>query len=193
MGRRAKFAYYYLRRSALIAVVIWAGMHFVRYAGNYYDANIKTAAQNTILPSIITVDAKGVSDFLKQPNQVTLIFIYSSRSMLSRWYFDNFNKMAAKYTPKGVRILFISVDGDINSLANFLATQGQLYFTPLYMLPSDQDKWMDGVGQLGGDPFGGALPYMGIMNQQKFLRDFSQGILRTGKIDEAIQLTLNGG
>jgi hypothetical protein len=45
---------------------------------------------------------------------------------------------------------------------------------------------------LGGDPFGGALPYMGVLNQQLFLRDFSQAIIRTNKIDAWIQQSING-
>lgn len=192
MGRSTRFAYYYIKKFALIAFVIWGGMHVTRYAGDYYDANVQAVAQQAILPNIVTVDAKGVEEFLNEKGNITIIYIYSSRSLLSRWYFDNFNAMAAKYSKAGVRILFLSVDDDINSLANFLATQGQLYFTPLYMIPQDKEKFIGIISRLDGDPFGGALPYMGVLNQQKFLRDFSLAIVRTGKIDAWIQQSIRG-
>lgn len=192
MGRRARFAYYYIKKFALIAAVIWGGMHLVKYFGDYYDANVRAVAQQNILPNIITVDAKGVEEFLNQKGNVTIIYIYSSRSIMSRWYFDNFNKMAGAYAKLGVRTLFLSVDDDINSLANFLATQGPLYFTPLYMTPKEKTQFIGIIARLGGDPFGGALPYMGILNQQQFLRDFSLAIVRTGKIEAWLQQSIRG-
>ena len=124
MGRRSRWLYYYLKRVAFISLAIWGGMHTIKYASGYYDADVKANAQTYVLPNIITVDAKGVEAFLKQPGNVTIIFIYSSRSLLSRWYFDNFNAMAGKYAKQGVRTLYLSVDGDINGLANFWQHRG---------------------------------------------------------------------
>lgn len=192
MGRRTRFTYYYIKKFTLIALVIWGATHVLRYGGDYYDANVKAVAQQNILPTIVTVDAKGVEGFLNEKGNVTIIYIYKSRSLMSRWYFDNFNEMAAKYSKVGVRTLFLSVDKDINSLANFLATQGQLNFVPLYMTPKESEDFIGIIARLGGDPFGGALPYMGILNQQMFLRDFSLAIVRTGKIDAWVQQSVNG-
>ena len=192
MGRRTRWVYYYCKRFVLFGLVVWGGMHVIKYASNYYDANVKATAETYVLPNIVTVDAKSVEAFLRESGKVTIIFIYSSRSVMSRWYFDRFNTMAGNYTKMGVRTLFLSVDKDIKSLSYFLATQGQLNFTPLYIQPREAEEFINIVARLGGDPFGGALPYMGVLNQQLFLRDFSQAIIRTGKIDAWIQQSING-
>ena len=74
-----------------------------------------------------------------------------------------------------------------------MGSQGDLYFTPFHMDRPDSELFPDMIGGLGGDPFGGALPYMGIMNASRQLRDFSQAIIRTGKIQEVLEQTLRGG
>lgn len=171
----------------------WVVVQVISYLSLHYSAETEARGQNIILPQIQEVNVKGVTPFLKQPGATTLIFIYSSRSMLCRWYFDDFNKMAAKYAPQGVRILYISVDDDVRDLADFLGSQGDLYFTPFHMGRPDSELFPDMIGQLGGDPFGGALPYMGIMNGVNHLRDFSQAMIRTGKIQDVLDQTLRGG
>ena len=192
MGRRIRLGYYYFKRLLLWAAVAWAGVLAISYIGLHYSADVEARAQNVILPQIVEVDTKGVTTFLKEPHNVTLLFIYSSRSLLSRWYFNDFNKMALKYAPQGVRILYISVDDDVKDLAEYLSSQRDIYFTPLHMSRKEAELYPDMIGQLGGDPFGGALPYMGIMSQVVHLRDFSQSIARTGKIEETLDQTLRG-
>jgi hypothetical protein len=44
MGRRTRFAYYYIKKFTLIALVIWGATHVIRYGGDYYDANVKAIA-----------------------------------------------------------------------------------------------------------------------------------------------------
>lgn len=192
MGRRLRWTYYYFKRFLLFAALAWVAFYIYSYLGLHYDAEVEARSKNVMLPQIVEVDLKGVEPYLKQTPNVTLVFIYSSRSLLCRWYFDDFNKMAAKYTSKGVRILYISVDHDVKDLADYLSTKGDIYFTPLHMSNQDAELYPDMIGKLGGDPFGGALPYMGIMNQSLHLRDFPQGMVRTGKIEQVLDETLKG-
>jgi hypothetical protein len=193
MGRRIRWTYYYFKRLLLFAALGWVLFYAISYLGLHYDEEVEARSKNVMLPQIVEVDLKGVEPFLKEPRVTTLIFIYSTRSLLCRWYFDDFNKIAAKYAPKGVRILYISVDSDVKNLADYLSTRGDIYFTPLHMSGRDAELYPDMIGQLGGDPFGGALPYMGIMNASLHLRDFPQGLLRTGKIEEVLDEALRGG
>ena len=193
MGRRARLTYYYAKKSVFWLILGWIVITVIQYLDLHYSADVETRARTIIQPSIVEVDANSVEQFLRQPHQVTLIFIYSSRSAISRWYFEDFNKMAQKYSQLGVRIMYLSLDDDVTDLADFLATQGNLYFTPLHMGGKEASLFPDMIGKLGGDPFGGVLPYMGIMNQVQHMRDFSQSIIRTGKIEEVLDQTLRGG
>lgn len=192
MGRRIRLLYSYFKKLLFWLFIGWLVMYVIECLNMHYTADVEKRAQ-IIRPSIVEIDNAGMEQFLREPRQTTLIFVYSTRSALSRWYFSDFNKMAAKYGQSGVRILYVSVDDDVNDLADFLASQGDLYFIPLHLSGREAQYFPAIIGKLGGDPFGGALPYMGIMNAVNHLRDFSQAIVRTGKIEEVLVQTLRGG
>lgn len=193
MGRRLRWFWHTAKKFLFIGGLIMVAWVTKSYYFNSYDAAIEQRAASVIYPQIQQVSWQGVEQFLKTPAVRTVIFIYSSDSLISRWYFDDFNKIAAEYNAYGVRPLFISIDDNPVDLAKYLASKGNLYFAPYYMPPDESRYIRDVIGRVGGDFMAGALPYMGTMDHVMFLRSYSIAIVRTGKIREILNQSLMVG
>lgn len=186
MGRRLNWLKYTARR-----LLFWGGLLLVIWVGKSYyltryDAEVVARGQTQIRPLIQEIPWSTVDAYFRTTGTNTLIFVYSSESLLSRWYFDDMNQLAAEFARYGVVPLFISVDGDVGNLANYLASKGDLYFTPLHMPLDNLPAVSDVVARAGGDFNADLLPYMGVMDHVLYLDSFTPGIVRTNGIRSAL-------
>lgn len=193
MGRRLRWFWHIIKKFLKIAAVLTVVLVARSWYMNSYDAAIEARAVNVIYPQMQQVGWQGVESFMKASGQRTVVFVYSSQSIISRWYFDDFNKIAADYAAYGVRPLFISVDESATDLARYLASKGNLYFVPYYMPPSESRYIRDVMARAGGDFFAGALPFMATVDHVMFMRSYSIGMMRTGKVREILNQSLVAG
>lgn len=186
MGRRLNWLKYTVRRLLFWGFVLMALWTAKTYYLGSYDASVVERGQTVIRPQIQEIQWNALDAYFRTTGTNTLIFVYSSDSLLSRWYFSDMNKLAGEFASYGVRPLFISVDDSEAELANFLASKGDLYFTPLHMSALELPAIRDILARAGGDFNTNVLPYMGVMDHVLYLRSFSPGAVRMNSVRAAL-------
>lgn len=191
MGRRLRWAFYTLRMLVFYAVLLVVLWQAYRLAEQHVLPTPDPGLSQAIQSSFTEVSAESVRRFLAVPGVQTLIFVYDSNTLLTRWYFNDFNALAGRYAPLGVRILFLAADEDRVALANYLASRKEpLAFTPLVVNPQELLLIQGLMKELGADTFYDTVPYMAVINKSLFLRDLSPTSFRPGKLGDILDIGL---
>jgi thiol-disulfide isomerase/thioredoxin len=103
--------------------------------------------------------------------EVTVLYVYASWCSACRGAMPTFNRVAAKYRRK-VRFVVVSVDEDMEALAEFLRSEGAP-FEPLASPMAKGERLTPALAPLGAT-YEGAIPYGAVFGRDgKLVRDWT--------------------
>ncbi len=178
-----------LRNIAILAVIGGLLWYSQVYNNPTKNRELLTQAQQTILPQIRVVNAQMIAAALQQSDAVTFIFVYNSKNILSRYYFNQANKIAGRFSDEGLRTFAISTDADARELAVFLLQKDKLNFVPLILSPGQESLLSPVLSRAlrsSGSSFNGEVPYFAAIGKRGISREFSMSFVRMYNLEDFI-------
>lgn len=79
----------------------------------------------------------------------------------------------------------VSVDSDINALAQYLMSKKELFYTPYHMHKDDYDSWLELLKEYGID-YQGNIPFTVFLGKDKKLVAQFSGVVDKATLTQAI-------
>jgi thiol-disulfide isomerase/thioredoxin len=123
-------------------------------------------------PQVTSAKAQDIVRAVREPGaNVVLVNMWATWCVPCREEFPDLVKLHRNHQTKGLRVVFVSWDADVNTAQRFLTAQGVNF--PSYIKDGSESdpKFIDGI-----EPkWSGALPATMVYDARGKLRDFREG------------------
>lgn len=170
-----------------IAAGGWFGYQYYQQTQALPDDQVRN-----YLPNIIRVSAEQV-EFLslsgKRNEKPTLLFVFETDSLLSRWHYSVVETFAKQYARSQLNILMLSIDSSDMALARFLLSTPPPV-RPLMLKPGQKDALFRVLRKLGSN-YDGSVPHFAVINKAGFFEDITPGLSIENKLNGLITRSLD--